>query len=106
MEMAVESMEMAPGAIPRPGRVPDQRLSVPRISFAMVAMLWNFSWNSDRVVRVFASEEINRRRGDARRWPRWAHHAQARPRPWIDETRAAVLPPGNSGGGRPAVAEL
>jgi hypothetical protein len=26
MEMAVESMEMAPGAIPRPGRVPEQRL--------------------------------------------------------------------------------
>jgi hypothetical protein len=26
MEMTVESMEMAPGAIPRPGRVPKQRL--------------------------------------------------------------------------------
>ena len=26
MEMVVESMEMAPGAIPRPGRVPEQRL--------------------------------------------------------------------------------
>jgi hypothetical protein len=25
MKMAVESMEMAPGAIPRPGRVPEQR---------------------------------------------------------------------------------
>ena len=44
MEMAVESMEMAPGAIPHPGRVPKQRLSVPRISSAMVAALWNFSW--------------------------------------------------------------
>ena len=29
MEMAVESMEMAPGAIPRPGRVPEQRLLSP-----------------------------------------------------------------------------
>ena len=27
--MAVESMEMAPGAIPRPGRVPEQRLLSP-----------------------------------------------------------------------------
>ena len=29
MEMAVESMEMAPGAIPRPGWVPEQRLLSP-----------------------------------------------------------------------------
>jgi hypothetical protein len=29
--MAVESMEMAPGAIPRPGRVPEQRLMSPKI---------------------------------------------------------------------------
>ena len=29
MEMAVESMEMAPGAIPCPGRVPEQRLLSP-----------------------------------------------------------------------------
>ena len=59
----MESMEMAPGAIPRPGRVPKQRLSVPRISSAMVAALWNSSWKIDRVLRVFASEEMNRRRG-------------------------------------------
>ena len=31
MEMAVESMEMAPGAIPRPGRVLKQRLLSPEI---------------------------------------------------------------------------
>jgi hypothetical protein len=31
MEMAVESMEMAPGAIPRPSRVPEQRLLSPKI---------------------------------------------------------------------------
>ena len=33
MEMAVESMEMAPGAIPRPGRVPEQRLLSPETWF-------------------------------------------------------------------------
>jgi hypothetical protein len=35
MEMAVESMEsieMAPGALPRPDRVPKQRLMSPKIS--------------------------------------------------------------------------
>jgi hypothetical protein len=31
MEMAMESMEMAPGAIPYPGRVPEQRLLSPKI---------------------------------------------------------------------------
>jgi hypothetical protein len=31
MEMAVESMEMALGAIPHPGRVPEQRLLSPEI---------------------------------------------------------------------------
>jgi hypothetical protein len=31
MEMVVESMEMALGAIPRPGRVPEQRLMSPKI---------------------------------------------------------------------------
>jgi hypothetical protein len=31
MEMAVRSMEMAPGALPRPGRVPEQRLLSPKI---------------------------------------------------------------------------
>ena len=29
MKMAMESLEMAPGAIPRPGRVPEQRLLSP-----------------------------------------------------------------------------
>ena len=38
------SMEMAPGALPRPGRVPEQRLSVPRISPSVAAALRNFSW--------------------------------------------------------------
>ena len=37
MKMAVESMEMAPGAIPRPGRVPEQRLLSPELGFAMTA---------------------------------------------------------------------
>jgi hypothetical protein len=31
MKMAVESMEMALGAIPRPNRVPEQRLPSPEI---------------------------------------------------------------------------
>ena len=33
MKMAVDLMEMAPGAIPRPGRVPEQRLLSPKTCF-------------------------------------------------------------------------
>ena len=33
MKMAMELMEMAPGAIPRPGRVPEQRLMYPETCF-------------------------------------------------------------------------
>ena len=37
MKMAVVSMEMTPGAIPRPGGVPEQRLLSPELGFAMAA---------------------------------------------------------------------
>ena len=33
MEMVVETMEMVPGAIPRPGRVPEQSLYPPKLGF-------------------------------------------------------------------------
>ena len=33
MEMAVVLMEMTPGAIPHPGRVPEQRLLSPELEF-------------------------------------------------------------------------
>ena len=62
MEMAVESMEMAPGAIPRPGRVPEQRLYVPRILSAMVAALRNVSWTEADCFSVFVLERIYRRK--------------------------------------------
>ena len=42
MVMAVESMEMAPGAIPRPGRVPEQRLLSPETCFRLAAELRDF----------------------------------------------------------------
>ena len=42
MEMAVESMEMAPGALPRPGRVPEQRFLSPELGLTMVAAAEGF----------------------------------------------------------------
>ena len=37
MMEAVASMEMAPGALPRPGKVPEQRLLSPELGFRMAA---------------------------------------------------------------------
>jgi hypothetical protein len=42
MNMAVESMEMALGAIPHPGRVPEQRILSPQNLSSMAAALRNF----------------------------------------------------------------
>ena len=43
MKMAVVSMEMAPGAIPRPGGVLEQRFCPPKLVFGMAAALELFS---------------------------------------------------------------
>ena len=57
---------MAPGALPRPGRVPEQRLSVPRISLSVAAALQRFSWISSGSPRVFGLEASYRRRNQGR----------------------------------------
>ena len=54
--------------------------SVPRILSAMVAALRNSSWNMALYFRVFDSEGINRRRGEAGRCTECPHHPWARPR--------------------------
>src|SRR3954466_15825774 len=59
-------MEMAPRALLRPGRVPQQRLSDPRISLLVVAVLRRFSWISSGCPRVFGSEASYRRRNQGR----------------------------------------
>ena len=53
MKMAVASMEMAPGAIPRPGRVPEQRLLSPELGFLVAAELRNSSGEIVDSFRVF-----------------------------------------------------
>ena len=94
MKMAVESMEMTPGAIPRPGRVPEQRLLSPELGFLVAAELRNSSWNMAWYFRVFASEAIYRRRGDVGGGSRGPHHVAARPgsHPCHQEVRAARFP--------------
>jgi hypothetical protein len=69
MEMAVEameSMEMASRALPRPSRVPEQRLLSPQNWSSMVAVLRNFTGKNAERFRVFAMVALYRRRGDVR----------------------------------------
>ena len=79
MEMAVKSMAMAPGAIPRPGRVPEQRLLSPETWFRLAAELRDFSWTEADIPVSFRSEATYRRRDDARGHTRRPHIGQARP---------------------------
>jgi hypothetical protein len=73
-------MEMAPGAIPRPGRVPEQRLLSPEIG-----LRWRRCYGIFRgsmpvgLFRIFASERIYRWKGDVRGWTKGSQHLVAWP---------------------------
>ena len=78
MKMAVESMEMAPGAIPRPGRVPEQRLLSLEACLRRRQSFGTFrGW---RLIDLgfFALRAIYRRKGDVGGRPGGPHHVAAR----------------------------
>ena len=79
LEMAMLSMEMAPGALPRPDRVPKQRLLSPELGFLVAAELRNSSGEIVDSFRVFTAEAIYSPKGVARRCTRWPHHPPAPP---------------------------
>ena len=68
---AVASMEKAPGAIPRPGRVPKQRLLSLELGFWMAAELWNSFGEIIDSFMSFRSGAIYSPKGIARRCTRW-----------------------------------
>ena len=75
MKMAVASMEMAPGAISRPGKVPKQRLLSPE-----TCLRWRRSYKTFRGLRLIDlgfshREAIYRRKGEVGGHPRGPHHA-------------------------------
>jgi len=102
MKMAVESMEMAPGALPRPDRVSEQRLMSPELGFLVAAELRSFSGEIVDSFRVFGAGAIYRPKGNARACTRRPHHVAAPPpsrprdgmvrRPW-DSAGLALLAP-------------
>jgi hypothetical protein len=78
MKMAVESMQMASGAIPHPGRGAGIETSVPQTSSSMAEALRNFSWMDTDSFRVFESERIYRWKGNVRGHPGGPHHLVTR----------------------------
>ena len=59
VKMAVETaVEMAPGAIPRPGRVPEQRLLSPELEFRDVAAPLESFWSFVKRCRSFRSRRL------------------------------------------------
>ena len=66
MEMAVVSMEMPSGGTSPSRRRAGTETSVPRNLSSRWRRLWNFSRIVAYVVRVFATEALNRRKGKVR----------------------------------------
>lgn len=82
MKMVVESMEMAPGALPRPGRVPEQRLLSPetcRRWRRRCRCFFGIWWGPSR---FYASGAIYRRKGGVGGLPWAPHHLVAR-QAWV-----------------------
>src|SRR5215217_4860101 len=83
VKMAVETaVEMTPGAIPRPGRVPEQRLLSPELEFRDGGGSGRFSLVSSNGVEDLGQGRLNRRRGGVRRSTRRRHNRGARTPPW------------------------
>ena len=95
-------MEMTPGAIPRPGGVPEQRLLSPETCRRWRRRCGTLRGNWLGVFGVFASEGINRRRGNVGGGPGLPPHLPARLwaqprervvwRPWASPWLALLAP--------------
>jgi hypothetical protein len=94
MKMAVDSMEMAPTAIPSPGRVPEYRLLSPEIGLRWRRHCGTFRDSILDLFRAFASKAIYRRKGDVREHPRGPHHTVAQPE--VGPRHPMVWPPPGS----------
>ena len=72
------AMKMAPGAIPRLGRVPERSFYPPNLDFGAAAAR-NFSGSLVNIFRVYSAGAIYGRKGSSRRFPRRSRHTSARP---------------------------
>jgi hypothetical protein len=95
---AIESMEMAPGALPRPGRVPKQRLLSPKIGLRRRQHCGTFLGKTPDDLGFRLQSVLNRRRGGVRERPGAPHHPLAWPReghatPWCGGSLAPLQLP-------------
>ena len=72
------AMKMAPGAIPRPGRVPERSFCPPNLDFGATAAR-NFLGSLVNIFRVYSAGAIYGRKGSSRRFPRRSRHTSVRP---------------------------
>jgi hypothetical protein len=72
-------MKKASGADSLSGRVPERASGPSQSRVDDGGDLQYVSRKIDRVLRVFPSRRIYRRKGGVRRWARWLHHLVARP---------------------------
>jgi hypothetical protein len=80
MVEAMESMEMAPGALSRPGRVPEQRLLSPKIGLRRRRCCRTFLGKTPINLGFRLWRALYRRRGGVRGRSGPTHHRVARPR--------------------------
>jgi hypothetical protein len=74
---SMESMKMAPGALPRPGRVLEQRLLSPEIGLRRQWRCRTFLGKTPIDLGFGLREALNRRRGGVRGRPGVPHHPLA-----------------------------
>ena len=80
MKMAVESMEILPGALPRPGRVPEQRLLSPETWLRCDGGGGTFLEVSGLYLGFLRWGEYIGERAESEAVQGGPHHPQARPR--------------------------
>ena len=97
VKMAPVLMKMAPGAIPRPGRVPEQRLLSPEMEFRMAAEHGVVFAKMTIRPRVYASEALSSPKGSVGGQPRRPHHRRAQAH--LGSRPSVVWGPGGSSPG-------
>jgi hypothetical protein len=92
METVMESMEAVLGALPRPGRVPEQDFCPPKFVFNGSGAAELF-WEKHRLILGFWSREaLYRRRGGVRGRPGGPHHPLAWPGGGVHHPLVWLLP--------------
>jgi hypothetical protein len=89
---AIELIEMAPGALPRPSKVPEQRLLSPEIGLRRRRRCRTFLGKTPIDLGFLLRKALYRRRGGVRGRPGAPHHRGAQPRVYARHPRVWLVP--------------